>query len=204
MGFTEVDYEIIMRARKGDEAAYDFIVTRYAGLIRRKARQFFLCGGSHDDLVQEGLIGLFKAVNDYRPDRGSSFRTFVELCVTRQIISAVKHASRDKHRFLNTAVPLEGNIFSGGEGGEGEVRLSDILADSSSKEPPDQVIGAELAGNLINGLLEMLTGLEAEVLSLYLQEKSYEEIADAIGRDAKCVDNAIQRIRRKVNLLMNR
>jgi RNA polymerase sporulation-specific sigma factor len=194
----DVDYTLITKARSGDEGAYAFIVARHMGLIRRKARSFFLCGGTQDDLVQEGLIGLWKAVRDFRPDAGASFRTFTDLCVTRQMISAVKQASRKKHQPLNSSVPLESNPFTEGEA---EGLLRDILADAEADEPSNQVAAREMAGSLIEGLLKELSNLESEVLYLYLQEKSYEEIAAELDRDAKSVDNAIQRIRRKFGFI---
>lgn len=195
----EVDYTLILRARAGDEGAYHFIVMRHMGLIRRKARSFFLCGGTQDDLVQEGLIGLWKAVRDYDPRAGARFRTFADLCVTRHMITAVKAASRNKHTPLNSSLPLESNPFTEGEG---EGRLCDILAAGGS-DPVEQVIATELAGSLIHDLLTLLSVFEARVLNLFIQDRSYEEIASELGRDAKSVDNAIQRIRRKFNLLAN-
>jgi RNA polymerase sporulation-specific sigma factor len=197
----EVDYTLILKARAGDEGAYSYIVARHMGLIRRKARSFFLCGGTQDDLVQEGLIGLWKSVRDFKPDAGASFRTFTDLCVTRQMISAVKQASRKKHNPLNSSIPLESNPFTDGDG---EGLLSDILPSSEASEPLNRVIATEMAGNLISGLLEALSQFESEVLYLYLQEMSYEEIATEMDRDAKSVDNAIQRIRRKFGFISGR
>lgn len=194
----EVDYTLILKARAGDEGAYCFIIARHMGMVHRRARTFFLCGGAHDDLVQEGLIGLWKAIRDFRPDGGASFRTFAELCVTRQMISAVKQASRRKHEPLNSSVPLESNPFTEGES---EGLLSDTLASGEQNEPPNQLISVELAKDMIDGLLRSLSRFETEVLNLFLQEKSYEEIAAALGRDAKSVDNAIQRIRRKFGIV---
>lgn len=194
----EVDITLIQRARNGDDGAYQLIVLRHMGLVRRKARSFFLCGGAQDDLVQEGLIGLWKAIRDFDPEAGASFRTFADLCVTRQMITAVKAASRKKHNPLNSSVPLDSSPFAANEG---ESRLSDILSAGGESDPAESVIANETVGVLINGLLEQLSGFESEVLSLYLQEKPYEEIAAELGRDAKSVDNAIQRIRRKFNLL---
>lgn len=166
------------------------------GLIRRKARSFFLCGGTQDDLVQEGLIGLCKAIRDYDPGEGASFRTFADLCVTRHLITAVKAASRKKHGPLNSSIPLESNPFTEGEG---EGRLCDIISAGSELDPLNHVVANDIVDSLIDGLLAALSGFEAEVFYLYLQEKSYDEIAAALGRDTKSVDNAIQRIRRKFN-----
>jgi len=194
----ETDFTLILRARDGDEGAYRFIVQRHMGLIRRKARSFFLCGGTQDDLVQEGLIGLCKAIRDFDPEQGASFRTFADLCVTRHLITAVKAASRQKHGPLNSSVSLEGSPFMEGDG---EARLGDILSAGPDIDPLNQVIANDVVENLVDNLLAMLSGFESEVLSLYLKEKSYVEIAEELGRDTKSVDNAIQRIRRKFNLL---
>lgn len=194
----EIDFSLILRARGGDDEAYRFIVQRHMGLIRRKTRSFFLCGGTQDDLVQEGLIGLCKAIRDFEPNEGASFRTFADLCVTRHLITVVKTASRKKHGPLNSSIPLESNPFISGEGAG---RLSDVLSAGGDSDPLNHLITNEVIDSIVSDLLTMLSGFESEVFYLYLQEKSYEEIAAELSRDTKSIDNAVQRIRRKFNLL---
>ena len=189
------DRYLIALAKQGDAMAYNRIVRRYQGFVRLKASSYFLAGGDSEDLIQEGLVGLWKAVRDYRSDRESSFRNFAELCITRQIITAVKAATRNKHSPLNQYAS-----FSSTPAGtsEGEPTLDEIIAGPSVHDPANQVISTEELQSLVDCLSTALSELEARVLALYLDGRPYEEIAGRIGVDAKTVDNALQRAKRKV------
>ncbi|MEI2701156.1 MAG: RNA polymerase sporulation sigma factor SigH [Baekduia sp.] len=189
------DHYLIALAKAGDATAYDRIVRRYYGFVRLKASSYFLAGGDSDDLIQEGLVGLYKAVRDYRTDRESSFRNFAELCITRQIITAVKTATRNKHTPLNQYVSFSSTPSSAGEG---EPTLDEILPGSPVHDPASQVISSEELRSLVSCLSSALSELESRVLALYLDGRSYEEIGGRIGCDTKTVDNALQRVKRKV------
>jgi RNA polymerase sporulation-specific sigma factor len=191
------DAYLIARAKRGDGPAYDQIVRRYTGFVRMKASSYFLLGGDGDDLVQEGLLGLFKAVRDFRPDRESSFRNFAELCITRQMITAVKTASRNKHSPLNQYVSFAQTPAGGGEG---ESSLEEVLPGPIVDDPASRVIASEELASLVDCLTSVLSELESEVLTLYLDGRSYEEIADRRDCDTKTVDNALQRVKRKVGI----
>jgi len=184
-------------AKQGRADAYDRIVKRYYGFVRLKASSYFLVGGDSDDLIQEGLVGLYKAVRDYRTDRESSFRNFAELCITRQIITAVKTATRNKHQPLNQYVSFAQTPASGGGDG-GEPTLEEILPGSDVHEPANKVISSEELQSLVACLSSVLSELESAVLSLYLDGHSYEAIAERLVCDTKTVDNALQRVKRKV------
>jgi len=190
------DYFLIGLAKQGDPTAYDWIVRRYYGFVRLKASSYFLAGGDSDDLVQEGLVGLYKAVRDYRSDRESSFRNFAELCITRQIITAVKTATRNKHTPLNQYVSF--SATPAGASGDGEPTLEDIIPGSTVHDPVNQVISTEELHSLVGCLSSALSELESRVLALYLDGRPYEEVATRLGCDAKTVDNALQRVKRKV------
>jgi RNA polymerase sporulation-specific sigma factor len=189
------DGYLIALAKQGDATAYDRIVRRYYGFVRMKASSYFLAGGDSDDLIQEGLVGLYKAVRDYRYDRESSFRNFAELCITRQIITAVKTATRNKHTPLNQYVS-----FSASPAGamDGEPTLDEVIAGPTVHDPVNQVISSEELRSLVSCLSTALSALESRVLSLYLDGWSYEQIGERIGCDTKTVDNALQRVKRKV------
>lgn len=196
-GHAELDdHYLIAMAKQGRPDAYDRIVKRYYGFVRLKASSYFLVGGDSDDLIQEGLVGLYKAVRDYRTDRESSFRNFAELCITRQIITAVKTATRNKHQPLNQYVSFAQTPASGG--GEGEPTLEDVLPGSDVHEPANKVISSEELQSLVACLSSVLSELESAVLSLYLDGHSYEAIAERLVCDTKTVDNALQRVKRKV------
>jgi RNA polymerase sporulation-specific sigma factor len=189
------DGYLIALAKQGDPTAYDRIVRRYYGFVRLKASSYFLAGGDSDDLIQEGLVGLYKAVRDYRTDRESSFRNFAELCITRQIITAVKTATRNKHTPLNQSVSFSASPASASDG---EPTLDEIIPGPSVHDPVNQVISSEELQSLVGCLSTALSDLESRVLSLYLDGRSYEEIAGRLDCDAKTVDNALQRVKRKV------
>ena len=186
---------LIALAKQGDPTAYDRIVRRYYGFVRLKASSYFLAGGDSDDLIQEGLVGLYKAVRDYRTDRESSFRNFAELCITRQIITAVKTATRNKHTPLNQYVSFSASPASAQDG---EPTLDEIIPGPTVHDPVNQAIGSEELRSLVACLSTALSELEARVLGLYLDGYSYEQVGERIGCDTKTVDNALQRVKRKV------
>ena len=189
------DRYLIALAKQGNAAAYDRLVRRYYGFVRLKASSYFLAGGDADDLIQEGLVGLYKAVRDYRSDRESSFRNFAELCITRQIITAVKTATRNKHTPLNQYVSFSASPASAPEG---EPTLDEIIPGPSVHDPVNQVISSEELQALVSCLSTALSELESRVLALYLDGRSYEEIGGLLSCDTKTVDNALQRVKRKV------
>ena len=182
-------------AKQGHADAYDRIVRRYYGFVRLKASSYFLAGGDADDLIQEGLVGLYKAVRDYRSDRESSFRNFAELCITRQIITAVKTATRNKHTPLNGYVSFSSSPASAGDG---DPTLDEVIAGPEAREPATQVISSEELRSLVDCLSSALSELESRVLALYLDGYSYEDVGLRLGCDCKTVDNALQRVKRKV------
>jgi len=189
------DHYLVALAKRGSADAYDRLVRRYRGFVRLKSSSYFLLGGDSDDLIQEGLVGLYKAIRDYRTDRESSFRNFAELCITRQIITAVKTASRNKHAPLNQYVSF---AQSPAAAGESDTTLEDILPGPISDDPADRVIATEELRSLVSCLGDVLSDLESRVLSLYLDGYSYEVVAERLECDTKTVDNALQRVKRKV------
>jgi RNA polymerase sporulation-specific sigma factor len=190
------DHYLVALAKSGKRDAYDRIVRRYYGFVRLKASSYFLIGGDADDLIQEGLVGLYKAVRDYRSDRESSFRNFAELCITRQIITAVKTSTRNKHTPLNQYVSFSQTPASAG--GDGEPTLDEVLPGPTAHDPVNQVISSEELHSLVACLSSVLSELESSVLSLYLDGHSYEVVAERLACDTKTVDNALQRVKRKV------
>lgn len=193
------DHYLVALAKDGRADAYDTIVRRYRGFVRLKASSYFLLGGESDDLIQEGLLGLYKAIRDYRSDRESSFRSFAELCITRQIITAVKTATRNKHTPLNQYVSFSQSPAAAG--GESDTTLDEILPGPTVADPVNQVIASEELESLVtclSGNSGVLSDLESSVLSLYLDGHSYEATAERLECDTKTVDNALQRVKRKV------
>ena len=190
------DLQLVLRARNGSDSARDELMRRYQGFVRLKASSYFLAGGDSEDLVQEGMIGLYKAIRDYRSDRESSFRSFAELCVTRQIITAIKTAARNKHAPLNTYVSFSHS--RAGASGDQEMSLAEVLPGDPVVDPVVQVISSEELKALVGCLSTTLSELESRALSLYLDGRSYEEIAGRLTCDPKAVDNALQRVKRKV------
>jgi RNA polymerase sporulation-specific sigma factor len=183
------DLQLVMKARNGSQQALDALMRRYTGFVRLKASSYFLAGGEGDDLIQEGMIGLYKAVRDFRADKETSFRSFAELCVTRQIITAIKTATRFKHAPLNTYVS-----FSHTPAGQ----ESDALPGPSVNDPSVCVISTEELQSLVGCLSSGLSSLESDALRLYLEGRSYEEMAEDLGCDTKTIDNALQRVKRKI------
>jgi RNA polymerase sporulation-specific sigma factor len=190
------DLQLVLRARNGDGGALDALIRRYTGFVRLKASSYFLAGGDSEDLVQEGLIGLYKAVRDFRPDKETSFRSFAELCVTRQIITAIKTATRFKHAPLNTYVSF--SQTPAGQESDSECTLGDALPGPNVDDPSTCVISTEELQSLVFCLGTGLSKLEADALKLYLEGSSYEQMAELLGCDTKTIDNALQRVKRKI------
>src|SRR3989449_3445225 len=190
------DLQIVLRAGKGDSVAMAALIRRYTGFVRLKASSYFLAGGDSDDLIQEGLIGLYKAVRDFRTDKETSFRSFAELCVTRQIITAIKTATRFKHQPLNQYISF--SHTPAGQDTDGECTLGDALPGSIVDEPSIVVVSTEELQSLVFTLGTGLSKLEHDALKLYLEGSSYEEMAERLGCDTKTIDNALQRVKRKV------
>ena len=198
VGTTTADWtdeELVARAKNGDSDATRRILTRYHYFVRLKANSYFLAGGDGDDLIQEGYIGLYKAIRDYEYGRSTSFRSFAELCVTRQIITAIKTASRQKHLPLNTYVSFSHSPSSADFDNR---TLADVIPSGRTSDPVQQVISSEEVVSLTDCLVRLLSPLESQVLKYYLEGNSYEAIAAHISHDTKTVDNALQRIKRKV------
>ena len=190
------DLQLVIRARNGSDSARDELMRRYQGFVRLKASSYFLAGGDSDDLVQEGMIGLFKAARDFRSDKETSFRSFAELCVTRQIITAIKTATRFKHSPLNTYVSF--SHTPAGQESDGDCTLGDALPGPSVNDPSVCVISTEELQSLVFCLGSGLSSLESQALTLYLEGNSYEEMAEDLGCDTKTIDNALQRVKRKI------
>ena len=190
------DNYLIALAKQGRADAYDRIVKRYYSFVRLKASSYFLIGGDADDLIQEGLVGLYKAVRDYRTDRESSFRNFAELCITRQIITAVKTSTRNKHTPLNEYISFSQTPAA--SGGDGDPTLDEMLPGPRAHDPVNQAISSEELHSLVDCLSSVLSELESQVLALYLDGYSYEVVGEQLDCDTKTVDNALQRVKRKV------
>src|SRR2546423_3194093 len=190
------DLQLVMRARNGDGTALDLLIKRYTGFVRLKASSYFLAGGDSEDLIQEGLIGLYKAVREFRTDKETSFRSFAELCVTRQIITAIKTATRFKHQPLNQYVSF--SHTPAGQDTDGECTLGDALPGPGVDEPSIVVISTEELQSLVFTLGTGLSKLESDALRLYLEGSSYEEIAGELDCHPTTIDNALQRVKRKV------
>jgi len=191
---TMLDEELIEDARTGDSKALEYLINKYKSFVRAKARTYFLIGADREDIIQEGMIGLYKAIRDFRGDKLSSFRAFAELCITRQIITAIKTATRQKHIPLNSYVSLNKPIFDE----ESDRTLMDIISEESISDPEEMIINREEFTGIEEKMGEILSSLEWEVLSLYLQGKSYQEIAEELDRHVKSIDNALQRVKRKL------
>nr|UXE44609.1 hypothetical protein Hi04_10k_c2835_00014 [uncultured bacterium] len=189
------DDELVLASRAGDDEALSLLLTKYRAFARVKARSYFLVGADREDIVQEGMIGLYKAVRDFNPDMQSSFRAFAELCVTRQIITAIKTATRQKHGPLNNYVSFHRPV--GGDE-DGERVLGDVIPTVAISDPADLVISAERIRALQQHFDAVLSDLETEVLRLYVEGKSYQEIAERLHRHVKSIDNALQRIKKKL------
>jgi RNA polymerase sporulation-specific sigma factor len=189
------DEDLVLAARSGDDAALGELLDKYRAFARVKARSYFLVGADREDIVQEGMIGLYKAIRDFNPDMRTSFHAFAELCVTRQIITAIKTATRQKHGPLNNYVSFSRPV---GDDDGGDRVLGDVIPAVAISDPADLVISAERIRALQAHVDEVLSDLETEVLRLYVEGKSYQEIAERLQRHVKSIDNALQRIKRKL------
>lgn len=193
------DEELCRLAQEPDGgAALEFLLNRYKNFVRSRARSYFLIGADHEDIVQEGMIGLYKAVRDFRPEKLASFRAFAELCVTRQIITAIKTATRQKHIPLNSYISLNKPIFDE----ESDRTLLDVISEGRITNPEELLIGQEDLSSIESRIGKMLSPLEWEVLLAYLDGRSYQEIAEDLGRHVKSIDNALQRVKRKMEKLL--
>lgn len=193
--FTDLtDEAVVEQAQAGDSVAVEYLLYKYKNFVRSKARSYFLIGADHEDIVQEGMIGLFKAVRDYQPERLSSFRAFAELCITRQIITAIKTATRQKHVPLNSYVSLNKPLYDE----ESDRTLMDVIVEGRAQNPEELIIGREDLTSIRSRVDQVLSDLEQDVLNAYLDGKSYQEIADKLGRHVKSIDNALQRVKRKL------
>ena len=188
------DEQVVKLAQDADGAALEYLLNKYKNFVRTKARSYFLIGADHEDIVQEGMIGLYKAIRDYKAEKLSSFRAFAELCVTRQIITAIKTATRQKHIPLNSYISLNKPIYEE----DSDRTLLDVITEEGVSDPETMVIDREDL-TLIEGRIgQMLSDLEKDVLVRYMEGKSYVEIADEMHRHVKSIDNALQRIKRKL------
>lgn len=189
------DEEIVLDAKDSDNTiALDYLINKYRNFVRAKARSYFLIGADREDIIQEGMIGLYKAIRDFRTDKLSSFRAFAELCVTRQIITAIKTATRQKHIPLNSYVSLNKPIYDE----DSDRTLLDVLSGSKISDPEELVISREEFIDIEEKMGEILSDLEWKVLMAYLDGKSYQEIAVELDRHVKSIDNALQRVKRKL------
>ena len=190
------DDELVASYREGNVAALETLLERYRRFARAKGRSYFLVGADSDDIEQEGMIGLYKAIRDFRVERQASFRAFAELCITRQIITAIKTATRQKHQALNQYVSISGSKAGPDEH---ERNMEHLLDDHHIADPADQVVSRERMAEIREIMAAMLSGLEVDVLRLYVEGKSYQGIGDELGRHTKSIDNALQRIKRKLD-----
>jgi len=188
------DEEIVMEAKLGNNKSQDYLISKYENFVKSKAKSYFLIGADKEDIYQEGMIGLYKAIRDLNPDKLTSFKAFAELCVTRQIITAIKTATRQKHIPLNTYVSLNKPIYEE----ESERTLLDVLASIKISDPEELVISKEQMDYIEDKIENVLSDLELEVLTSYLDGKSYQEIACDLERHSKSIDNALQRVKRKL------
>lgn len=189
------DEAIVDLIRDGDNDAMDYLINKYKNYVRAKARTYFLIGADREDIIQEGMIGLYKAIRDYEEEKISSFRAFAELCITRQIITAIKAATRQKHIPLNSYVSLHKPVFNNGSE---RTTLMDVIIGGKIANPEELLIGQENLEFIEQRMGEILSNLECQVLSLYLQGKAYYEIAEEMNRDIKSIDNALQRVKKKL------
>lgn len=192
--FEMPDEQVVEYARAGDEEALEYLIKKYRNFVRAKARSYFLIGADREDIIQEGMIGLYKAIRDFQADKLSSFRAFAELCITRQIITAIKTATRQKHIPLNSYVSLNKPIYDD----ESDRTLLDVLSGTRISDPEELIISREDFSSIESKISELLSDLEWEVLSSYLEGKSYQEIATDLDRHVKSIDNALQRVKRKL------
>lgn len=193
--YVELEDEVIVEAvHRGESEALDFLINKYRNFVRAKAKSYFLIGADREDIIQEGMIGLYKAIRDYKEDKLTSFKAFAELCITRQIITAIKTATRQKHMPLNSYVSLDKPIYDE----ESDRTLMDVLAGAKILNPEELIINQEEFDQIEVKMEELLSDLERKVLALYLDGQSYQEISEELNRHVKSIDNALQRVKRKL------
>jgi RNA polymerase sporulation-specific sigma factor len=195
LGYHElVDEELVDHAKDGDDRAAEFLIGKYRNFVRVKAKAYFLIGADREDIIQEGMIGLYKAIRDFRRDKLSSFRAFAELCITRQIITAIKTATRQKHIPLNSYISLNKPIYDE----DSDRTLLDVISSIKVSDPEELVINQEASATMRERIRKNLSELECKVLTAYLEGKSYQEMANELNRHVKSIDNALQRVKRKL------
>ncbi|MBH1941587.1 RNA polymerase sporulation sigma factor SigH [Mobilitalea sibirica] len=199
---TLSDEEIVARIRKGDQAAMDYLFEKYKYLVRNKAKAFFLIGGDKDDLIQEGMIGLYKAIRDYHRNKKSSFFNFADLCISRQIYSAIKASNRKKNIPLNTYISLYSPVYGENNDNDEKETLVDIIYQKNAANPEELVIDKENTSMIEYELVRRLSNLEKQVLSLYMRDLKYVQIAEVLGKEPKAIDNALTRIKTKLNQVL--
>ncbi|UAL53413.1 MULTISPECIES: RNA polymerase sporulation sigma factor SigH [Metabacillus] len=196
--YAELTDEILLElVQKGDSESTDFLITKYRNFVRAKASRYFLIGGEREDIVQEGMIGLYKAIRDFKVDKQASFKAFAELCITRQIITAIKTATRQKHTPLNSYVSLYKPLFE-----DDNHTLLDVIPGTKTMDPATLIINQEKALDIEMKMAEMLSDLERKVLALYMDGQSYVEISEELNKHVKSIDNALQRVKRKLERYM--
>jgi len=188
------DEDIVEAVRNGDSEALEYLINKYRSFVRAKARSYFLIGADREDIIQEGMIGLYKSIRDFRGDKLASFKAFAEICITRQIITAIKTATRQKHIPLNSYVSLDKPIYDE----DSDRTLLDVICGSRVCDPEELIINQEEFTGLEDKMSEILSDLERKVLMLYLDGRSYQEIAVDLKRHVKSIDNALQRVKRKL------
>ena len=188
------EYDIVLKASKGDKIALEYIIKKYKNFVKAKAKSYFLIGADKEDIIQEGMIGLYKAVRDFDASKTNSFKGFADICITRQIITAIKTATRQKHIPLNSYISLNKPVYDE----ESERTLLDIIATSIVTDPEELIISKEELKQIESKMNELLSDLELQVVEYYLNGKSYQYIADKLKRDVKSIDNALQRVKRKL------
>ncbi|SFA48559.1 RNA polymerase, sigma 30 subunit, SigH [Parageobacillus thermantarcticus] len=188
------DEQLVELVHQGDGDALDFLIHKYQNFVRAKARSYFLVGADREDIIQEGMIGLYKAVRDFKGDKLSSFKAFAELCITRQMITAIKTATRQKHIPLNSYVSLDKPIYDD----ESDRTLMDVISGTKAMDPEELIVNREEVDDIEVKMTELLSDLERKVLALYLDGRSYQEISEELNRHVKSIDNALQRVKRKL------
>ena len=188
------EYDIVLKASKGDKIALEYIIKKYKNFVKAKAKSYFLIGADKEDIIQEGMIGLYKAVRDFDASKTNSFKGFADICITRQIITAIKTATRQKHIPLNSYISLNKPVYDE----ESERTLLDIIATSIVTDPEELIISKEELKHIESKMNELLSDLELQVVEYYLNGKSYQYMADKLKRDVKSIDNALQRVKRKL------
>lgn len=192
--YEMLDEELVSSAKGGDDHASEYLINKYRNFVRVKAKAYFLIGADREDIIQEGMIGLYKAIRDFRADKLSSFRAFAELCITRQIITAIKTATRQKHIPLNSYISLNKPIYDE----DSDRTLLDVISSIKVSDPEELVINQEASATMRERIRKNLSELECRVLTAYLEGKSYQEMANELNRHVKSIDNALQRVKRKL------